>query len=260
MTKHIESFKVIENKKLNNEFFVLQLKSENSLPEILPGQFVQVKVEGSPSTFLRRPISVYDVDYSSQCIYLLIKIAGDGSRQLSKLSKEDHLNIIFPLGNSFSKPDSGNVLLIGGGTGVAPLLLLGKHLKNTYNISPEFLLGYRSKDLVIELDKFETLGKTYITTEDGSHGEKGFVIHHPILNDNSKQIDMIYTCGPDIMMKAVANYAKSKDITCEVSLENLMGCGIGACLCCVVETVDQGNVNTCTEGPIFNTKKLKWQI
>jgi dihydroorotate dehydrogenase electron transfer subunit len=226
----------------------------------LPGQFAQVKVEGSSTTFLRRPISVYDVDKDSQLIYLLIKIAGDGTLQLSKLIDGEEVNLIYPLGNSFSKPASDKVLLIGGGTGVAPMLFLGKYLKINFKINPEFLLGYRSKDLIIEPEKFEAIGKTYYTTEDGSYGHKGFVIHHPILHEDYKGIDSIYTCGPDIMMKAVAKYAHSKSINCEVSLENLMGCGIGACLCCVTEIVGHGNVNTCTEGPIFNTKQLTWQI
>lgn len=260
MTKQIDLLKIVDNKQLNKEFFVLQLQSDKQLPEILPGQFVQVKVEGSPTTFLRRPISVYDVDYPGQSLYLLIKIAGDGTRQLSKLKVGERLDIIYPLGNFFSKPKSDKVLLIGGGTGVAPMLILGKYLLQQYNIVPEFLLGYRSKDLVIELEKFEAAGKTNITTEDGSMGHKGFVIHHPMLHDDYKGIDMIYACGPEIMMKAIAKYAQSKDISCEVSLENLMGCGIGACLCCVVETIDNGNVNTCTDGPIFNTKQLTWQI
>jgi dihydroorotate dehydrogenase electron transfer subunit len=260
MKKRIETLKVTDNKRLNKEFFVLELKSSKQIPAILPGQFVQVKVEDSPNTFLRRPISVYDVNYSNQTITLLIKIAGDGSRQLSKLDKGEELNIIYPLGNSFSKPPDNRVLLIGGGTGVAPLLFLGKYLMQQYTIVPEFLLGYRSKDLVLELEKFEAIGKTYLTTEDGSLGHKGFVIHHPVLFDRTKTFSMIYTCGPEVMMKEVAKYAYTNSIDCEVSLENLMGCGIGACLCCVVDTVDDGNVNTCTEGPIFNTKKLKWLI
>jgi dihydroorotate dehydrogenase electron transfer subunit len=260
MKKLIETLKVTDNKQLNKEFFVLQLQSDKQIPDILPGQFVQVKVEGSPNTFLRRPISVYDVDYPNQSLSLLIKIAGDGTKKLSELIAGKSLSIIYPLGNSFSKPPHNKVLLIGGGTGVAPLLFLGKYLKQQYGIIPEFLLGYRSKDLAIELEKFESIGKTNITTEDGSLGHKGFVIHHPLLFDEKKEIGMIYTCGPEVMMKAVAKYAKNKNIACEASLENLMGCGIGACLCCVVDTVDNGNVNTCTEGPIFNTQQLKWLI
>jgi dihydroorotate dehydrogenase electron transfer subunit len=260
MKKRIEDFSVVDNRSLNEEYFILQLQSIGSIPEILPGQFAQVKIEGSPNTFLRRPLSIYDVDYNNNTLLLLIKIVGDGSFRLSLQKRGDLVNLIYPLGNSFSKPKGRNVLLIGGGTGVAPLLLLGKYLQEKFGIIPNFLLGYRSDHLIIEIDKFKAVGKVYITTEDGSAGHKGFVIDHPLLNNDKDKIDMIYTCGPELMMKGIAAYALNNDIECEASLENLMGCGIGACLCCIVDTIDRGNVNTCTEGPIFNSEKLKWQI
>jgi dihydroorotate dehydrogenase electron transfer subunit len=260
MKKRIEDFSVVDNKALNEEYFILRLQSKGSLPEILPGQFAQVKIEGSPNTFLRRPFSVYDVDYSNNCLFLLIKIVGAGSYHLSLLRRGDRINLIYPLGNSFSKPEGKNVLLIGGGTGVAPMLLLGKYLVEKYGILPGFLLGYRTRNLIIEIDKFNALGKVYITTEDGTAGQKGYVIHHPVLYNDISNFDRIYTCGPEVMMREIAAYSEKKNIPCEVSLENLMGCGIGACLCCVVDTKDKGNINTCTEGPIFNSKKLKWQI
>jgi len=254
MKKRIEDLTVIENKSLNSEFFVLNLQADTSLPKILPGQFAEVRVDGSPSTFLRRPISIYDVDSKTNSLYLLIKIAGKGTKQLSFLEKGNKLNLIYPLGNYFSLPSGNRVLLIGGGTGVAPMLILGKYLKEK-GLKPQFLLGYRSSELIIENEKFEALGKVHLTTEDGTSGKKGFVIDHPVID---QEFDMIYTCGPEIMMQAVANIAKEHNISCEVSLENLMGCGIGACLCCVVDTKDQGNINTCTEGPVFNSKRLKW--
>jgi dihydroorotate dehydrogenase electron transfer subunit len=260
MKKRIEDLSVIENIRLNEEFFVLRLHSKDTFSEILPGQFAEVRVDGSPTTFLRRPISIYDVDYKANEIYLLIKIAGDGTRQVSLLKSGAKLNLVYPLGNNFSKPSGSQVILIGGGTGVAPMLILGKYLKEKHKIEPQFLLGYRTSDLIIEQDKFKSVGKVYLTTEDGSSGHKGFVIDHPVLHNEYQGFDMIYTCGPEIMMKAVARYAGEKNIPCEVSLENLMGCGIGACLCCIVDTVDKGNVNTCTEGPIFNASRLKWQI
>jgi dihydroorotate dehydrogenase electron transfer subunit len=260
MKKRIEDFSVVDNKSLNEEYFVLQLRSDGLIPEILPGQFAQVKIDGSPDTFLRRPISVYDVDYINNTLFLLIKIVGAGSLHLSKLKQGDTVNLIYPLGNAFSEPEGRNVLLIGGGTGVAPMLLLGKYLREKLGIVPNFLLGYRSDYLIIEIDKFQTAGNVYITTEDGSAGQKGYVIDHPILHQESEKIDMIYTCGPELMMRNVSAFGQSKSIKCEVSLENLMGCGIGACLCCIVDTIDNGNVNTCTEGPIFNSGKLKWQI
>ncbi len=260
MKKRVEYLIVIENRRLNNEYFVLKLQSEQGLPIILPGQFAEVKVDGSPSTFLRRPISIYNVDYSSNTLELLIKIVGDGSAKLATLKPKELLNLIYPLGNSFSQPEGSKVLLVGGGTGVAPMLMLGKYLVGQFKLNPQFLLGYRSKELIVELDKFESVGDVFLTTEDGSTGHKGFVIHHPILNDSSSDFDRIYSCGPEVMMKAISIIAHRMKIPCEVSLENLMGCGIGACLCCIVNTLDKGNVNTCTEGPIFNSERLKWLI
>ena len=249
----------IENIKLNNDFFVLKLQSSGIIPKILPGQFAQVRVDNSPTTFLRRPISVYNADYEKNSIELLIKIVGDGTRRLYEMNVNESLNIIYPLGNNFSKPKGSNVLLVGGGTGVAPMLILGKHLKDVWKVNPEFLLGYRSKKYIIEKHRFEDLGTVHITTEDGTEGFKGLVTEHPILK-NENGFDLIYVCGPEIMMRAIAKIAIESDSPCEVSLENLMGCGIGACLCCIVDTIDKGNVNTCTEGPIFNSERLKWQI
>jgi len=257
--KRIEDFRIIENKRLNEEFFVLKLQSYSKIPEIYPGQFAQVRIDDSPSTFLRRPISIYHADYENNVIELLIKIVGDGSRRLNELTVGENVNIIYPLGNCFSKPAGPNVLLVGGGTGVAPMLILGKYLKDVWKINPKFLLGYRSDKLIVEKHRFEELGTVYITTEDGSVGHKGYVTQHSVLK-NKHGFDLIYACGPEIMMRAVAKIAHESDTPCEVSLENLMGCGIGACLCCIVDTKDKGNVNTCTEGPIFNSERLKWQI
>jgi dihydroorotate dehydrogenase electron transfer subunit len=255
MTKRIESLQIIENKRLNNDFFIIELGTNGMIPEMKPGQFVQVKVEGSPGTFLRRPISVHDVNYENNTFKLLIQIVGKGTETLSKLNKGDDLSIIYPLGNSFSLPAKDHKpLMVGGGCGIAPLLFLGKFLKkNGYH--PDILLGFRSRDRIIEYDDYIEMGEVYLTTEDGSKGEKGLVTDHPILS--SSKYDMIYCCGPDPMMKAMAKYSTIRKINCEVSLENLMGCGIGACLCCVVETV-KGNLCTCTDGPVFNTKDLKW--
>jgi dihydroorotate dehydrogenase electron transfer subunit len=260
MKKRLEDLIVIENRRLNNEFFVLKLYSRLGLPTILPGQFAEVKIDGSPSIFLRRPISIYDVNYSSDTLELLIKIVGEGSLKLSTLKHNDLLNLIYPLGNSFSQPIGQNALLIGGGTGVAPMFILGKYLKEEFELKPQFLLGYRSKELIIELERFKAMGDVSLTTEDGSEGIKGFVVDHPILKYHNSGFDRIYACGPEAMMKAVARIASTNKISCEVSLENLMGCGFGVCLCCVVDTSDKGNVNTCTEGPIFNSEKLKWLI
>jgi dihydroorotate dehydrogenase electron transfer subunit len=256
MAKRIEDFTVQENKRLNNDLFILELMAGNGgLPELKPGQFAEVRIDKSPATFLRRPLSLHDVDYRRNTIKFLIQIAGDGTESLSRLRRGETVNLIYPLGNSFTLPSPGeNVLLIGGGCGTAPLLFLAKYMREN-GFKPEILLGFRNSNRIIEMDEFLSIGPIYLTTEDGSNGEKGFVTDHSILAE--RQFNRIYCCGPHAMMKAVASYCSKKDIHCEISLENLMACGIGVCLCCIVETKD-GNLCTCTDGPVFNIKKLMW--
>ena len=199
--------------------------------------------------------SVHDVNYPQNTFRLLIQIAGKGTAKLSTLNRGDTLNLVYPLGNSFTLPEKDQrILLAGGGCGAAPLLFLGKYLKSN-GFVPDVLLGFRNSERVIEYDEYAQLGKVYMTTEDGSLGKQGFITDHPVLS--STNYDVIYCCGPQSMMKAMAKYCRENRIKCEVSLENLMGCGIGACLCCIVETV-KGNLCTCTEGPVFNINDLKW--
>lgn len=225
------------------------------LPAILPGQFVQVAAN-TPGVFLRRPISINDVNYDQNTIDLLIRKAGKGTSTLVALKEGDKLNILLPLGNGFSLDvaSGSRLLLIGGGVGVAPLLYLGRKLKEAGH-KPEFLLGARSARDLLELDDFAAIGTVHVSTEDGSMGEHGLVTRHSALEGN---IDTIYCCGPAPMMKAVASIARERAINCEVSLENMMACGLGACLCCVENTV-KGNVCVCTEGPVFNINLLNWQ-
>lgn len=258
MKKFILDLTVNNVEALSDKHVLIKLTDDKPLPEMLPGQFVEVRVDNSPSTFLRRPISINNVDYDRNELWLLVAAVGDGTRQLQKLQKGDRLNCMLPLGNSFTMPtDSAQkVLLVGGGVGVAPLLYFGKRIK-AMGGEPTFLLGARSAKDVLERELFEQVGRVFITTEDGSEGEKGFVTNHSVLAQ--EHFDRISTCGPKPMMIAVARYAFKNDIECEVSLENKMACGVGACLCCVEKTVE-GNKCVCKEGPVMNIKKLTWQI
>lgn len=244
--------------KINEKYVLIRLTDDNPLPEMMPGQFVEVRVDDSPSTFLRRPISINYVDRAKNEMYLLVAAIGEGTRHLAHLSKGDTLNCVFPLGNGFTLPANSNqrLLLIGGGVGVAPLLYLGKMIKDSGG-EATFLLGARSAKDLLELDLFNKIGRVFITTEDGSAGEKGFVTNHSVLS--KEHFNRFATCGPKPMMMAVAKFAKQNNIECEVSLENKMACGLGACLCCVENTVE-GNVCVCKEGPVLNIKKLLWQI
>ena len=250
--------KVVGNIRLHADCYLLKLRSDTKLPEMIAGQFVQVRVDDAQKTFLRRPFSIHYVDKNANELWLLILITGEGTRRLSNCVPGDTLNVILPLGNGFSAPPSSDakLLLVGGGIGVAPLLFWGETLISI-GFKPEFLLGARTKDYIVQYEEFAKIGEVYVTTEDGSMGEKGFVTHHSILRD--REWDSIYVCGPHPMLVAVAKYAKTSGIDCEVSLENVMACGIGACLCCVEKTVN-GNVCVCTEGPVFNINQLTWPI
>ena len=265
MKKHILDLSVKAVERLSDKHVLLRLTDDKPLPEMLPGQFVEVRVDGSSSTFLRRPISINFVDREANELWLMVAMVGEGTRKLGELQPGDMLNCVLPLGNGFSleseegsmKSDSSHqpsCLLVGGGVGVAPLLYLGEVLQQQ-GCEVTFLLGGRSAKDLLELDLFNRYGRVCVTTEDGTMGEKGFVTNHSVLVE---AFDEIFTCGPTPMMKAVARYATEKGIDCEASLENMMACGLGACLCCVEKTTE-GNLCVCKEGPVFNIKRLLWQ-
>ncbi len=254
--KCVVDFKVVDSQKFGDDYALLKLRPEAGveLPAIRPGQFVQVKVPDSAETFLRRPISVNNYFPESGELWLLVRNAGPGTARLCRLTAGSWLNLIVPLGNGFSMPSAEKrVLLVGGGVGVAPLLYLGRLMKEA-GCKFDFLLGGRTSKHLPELDYFLELGNVNICTDDGSMGFKGVVTQHPV---TEKMFDEIYCCGPLPMMKAVAALARKKNVHCEVSLENMMACGIGACLCCVEKTV-KGNVCVCTEGPVFDIEQLTW--
>lgn len=259
MKKYLLDFTVFDNVHLNKHYILLKVICKESLSEIKAGQFVEIRIDDTPGVMLRRPISVNYVDEENNIIWLLVQLVGKGTYHLSKLKKGDKVNILFPLGNSFTIPDSLNtkksLLLIGGGAGTAPMLFLGSQL-HKQGFTPIFLLGAKTAEDVLQRDDFARFGEVCISTEDGSLGEKGFVTTHSILLNSP--FDYIYACGPKPMMMAVANYAKRYNITCEVSLENKMACGLGACLCCV-ENTREGNLCVCKEGPVFNINDLLWQ-
>ena len=249
-------FTIRSNQVLNDQNHLIKVSpaDERALPTMYPGQFVQILVDNSPQVFLRRPISINFVDYDNNELWLLIQRVGEGTRKICEVQPGDTMNLIYPLGNSFTLPEKkGRFLLVGGGVGTAPLLFLGKELHDRQQ-EVHFLLGGRSEKDILQRDHFEQYGSLHCTTEDGTLGEKGFVTHHSVLKDLN--FDFIFTCGPKPMMVAVAQYSLEK-VPCEASLENLMACGFGACLCCIEKTT-RGNVCACTEGPVFNTNTLTW--
>ncbi len=254
--KRVGELRVTDNIRLNKRHFILELQSQEPFPLILPGQFAQVLVDDSPATFLRRPFSIHSVDHASNTLRLLIQIKGEGTRHLALRKTGDTVNMIYPLGNSFSLPLVKEVLLVGGGCGVAPLLFLAQFLSQNH-IRPTILVGFRTRDEVSETELYSRYGNLHIITDDGTEGEQGLVTDHSLFQKERLPFQKIYCCGPDAMMKAVAKIARMHRIDCEVSLENTMACGFGVCLCCVTPT-DKGNERVCVEGPVFNIARLKW--
>jgi len=252
--KHVSDFRVKKVRTLQYNDFELFVTSDEELEEIFPGQFVNILVPNTQKTFLRRPISVCDVNYADGELRLYVRIVGDGTRTLSALKQGDTLNLLYPLGNSFTVKNVKNPLLVGGGCGIAPLLYLTKTFFNK-NIRPTVLMGGQTAAALSWTTDFDAFATVYRITNDGSTGEQGLITQHSIWQ-NVNQFDQIYACGPEIMMKETAKLAVQKNIPCEVSLENVMACGIGACLCCVTETT-QGNQCVCVDGPIFDVLNLK---
>ena len=275
MKKYCLDLTVRSTEHLHARYVFLKLTYERPLPPMCPGQFVEVRVDGSPTTFLRRPISINFVDYERNELWLLVATVGDGTRQLARLKAGDKLNCMLPLGHGFAsysdiapvKPEGATrFLLVGGGVGVAPLLYQGAMLTQPGNdVDVTFLLGARTASDLLLLDEFEKYGRVLVTTEDGSAGERGFVTDHSVLKGES--FDMVQCCGPTPMMKAVVRYAWQVGVECQVSLENMMACGLGACLCCVEKILQREadgseavhNVCVCKDGPVFSKEQVTWE-
>lgn len=272
MKKYITDFKVVANEQLSDRLFMLRLTPADG-SQIAPcraGQFVELRVDGEPKVFLRRPISIHRVDRQNNELWLLIQRAGNGTNQLSRMRVGDILNIVYPLGNGFTLGEGSQAgrryLLIGGGVGVAPLLETGCQLREL-GAEVSFLLGGRSCADIAQVALFREVGKVYITSEDGStidglDCQRGFATQHTVLKEGA--FDAIRVCGPGPMMKAVAKVVghwqqNEEPHFCEVSLENKMACGLGVCLCCVEDT-KEGHKCVCLEGPVFDIKDLKWEI
>ena len=254
--KTVETFTVVKKESFNHSIFRVILKSPKPLLEVRAGQFANLDIPDEKDVFLRRPFSFLDADYSNNTLSFLIKVAGKGSRALAEMDEGEKVSVVYPLGKGFSMPTSRETILcIGGGSGIAPMLQLVKNsglpLQNIH-----VLLGFRSLEEAVLLDEYQPFASFHYTTNDGSLGEKGLVTEHSIFRDLHK-FDRIYTCGPLPMMKAIASVARRENIFCEVSLENLMACGFGVCLCCIEPTV-KGNQRVCSDGPVFNINDLKW--
>ena len=244
MKKIIETT-IIENAKVTNDIYKLIVRADI---EAEPGQFVQVRLPSNEFT-LRRPLGIASI--GNEQLTMFYRIVGQGTQFLSTCKAEDQINIIAPLGNSFNF-DIEKILLVGGGLGLAPLLLAAQKSE-----SADVLIGGKNIDeaLFWKNEFSKLVDDIFITTDDGSYAHHGFVtdIMPDILKDN--HYDKILTCGPEIMMRNVADIARKNNIPCQVSLEKRMACGLGACLSCSVDTIN-GRRKICKDGPIFNAEEV----
>ena len=243
---------VLTVSRLSERLVLLQLQGDERLEDWRPGQFVNVRTD-APDLLLRRPISIHDIDLSTRTLSLLVQVVGRGTHHLASLQAGDSVNLIGPLGTGFKMPErGGNVLLIGGGVGAAPMLYLGRTMHEA-GAGVTFLMGARTSSELVRQDVYARWGDVHLTTDDGTAGMKGLITAHDVL---CKTFDAWYVCGPMPMMRAVAQMALARGVRCQVSLENRMACGIGACLCCVVRDVNGQHRCTCTEGPVFDASEI----
>lgn len=224
-----------------------------------PGQFLEIKVSDTTEPFLRRPISIYNIN--GENVEFIFQVKGRGTELLSNKNVGDKIDVLGPLGKgNFTVKEYSNVAVIGGGIGTYPLYQLVKELKGKTNLN--VYLGFRDKSLVTCEKEFEEIGlnKLVVTTDDGSYKEKGFAIDFMKKDIEEHKVDKIFACGPLPMLRAVKAFAVENDIPCEVSLEERMGCGIGACLGCAIkigtgEDARYGHV--CKDGPVFNANDVE---
>lgn len=248
-----EEMRVVSQKSIARNIFEIVLKGDITQEMKIPGQFVHIRIGNTSEFMLRRPISICSVDQTAHTLTCLYRAEGKGTTALSTLKPNDTVNILAPLGHGFPVDAAKNTaLLIGGGIGVPPLYELSKQL-NARGIKTIHVLGFQSKEDMFYLEQFSQLGETHVATVDGSYGTQGFVTD--VIQALPKNYDTFYTCGPIVMIKAIE--ADLPNTPGYVSLEERMGCGIGACYACVCKADnEEGYVKICTDGPVFEKGAL----
>lgn len=256
----LESGLIISNEQLTADLFEMEIIAPQSALLCQPGQFLQLRVNANHDPLLRRPISIYDVDQERGTISLFYKVVGRGTNLLAAYKAQDYIDIMGPLGTGFSLPDAAvRAVLVGGGVGIAPLLYLARCLQ-TQECEVTVLYGVGRNQELAAARRFENLGVELLTaTMDGSEGYKGLVTDLLFEQIQPHAADRLYTCGPEIMMAAVAKFAGQHNIWGECSLEEHMACGVGACLGCArkLKSSDSGYVKVCQDGPVFDLQEVE---
>jgi dihydroorotate dehydrogenase electron transfer subunit len=254
MQKIQQTLTVIGNNRVCPKFYRLRLDAPLIVDRVQPGQFIHIRVSAGLEPLFRRPFSVHRAKKQLEILY---ENVGKGTALLAEKKRGDQLDILGPLGNSFSLPPQGvkKVIMVGGGVGVAPFLALAEKLKGK---GRELILlyGARTKEYVFPMKDFRAAGcQVFIATDDGSKGIKGLVTKLFTKIDMDPMTTMLYTCGPRPMMAAVQEFARAKRLFGEASCEEVMACGLGACLGCSIRTT-KGFKTVCYDGPVFNLREL----
>ncbi len=252
--------KVIRNQRLNDKYYFLEIKSEEFVRSVKVGQFLMIKPSSNDYThdpLLRRPLGVADVN--GDRFSLVYMVVGKGTKLLSEFHEGGTIEFSNPLGNSFTMNENKRVALVAGGIGIAPVYWLAKTLKDRGCVVDLYYGGRTVDDVVLLEELKENTDHLIVTTDDGSAGIRGFVTVP--FKENVESYDIVYTCGPKGMLEAVSGICVSAGIPVEVSLDERMACGLGACLGCIIYVKEGDDVvqkRCCVEGPVFDGAKVAW--
>ena len=255
--------KLLAKEELKPGIFKFSVQAKEITDIAKPGNFIEIRVNDDIEPFLRRPISIYNMDKENGILEFIFQEKGKGTKILSARRVDELIDIVGPLGyGTFKYSSFENLAIIGGGIGVFPLYELAKCAKSD-NKNVNTYLGFRNKDLVVLEDEFKKVSNNLtITTDDGSYAQKGFAIDFLKKDIEDGKIDSIYACGPLPMLRAVRALALEKNIPCQISLEEKMACGLGVCLGCAVKTAASPKEapeywHVCKAGPVFQAKDVE---
>ena len=250
-----KDFPIVYKTQIANGIFDYTVLVSDIAHTVKPGQFVHILPKGFT---LRRPISICDINLEKKAMRLIFEVRGEGTRELSKLDVGQSFDMIAPLGNGFHiENPNEKAVFVGGGIGVPPLVFAAKEYKENAAV----ILGFRNKDAVILADSFAlNKNSVRICTDDGSLGQKGFTTELLESHLKENKVDVIYACGPTPMLKKVSEIANGSNIKAQLSLEERMGCGIGACLVCACKIKAEQDktvfAHVCKDGPVFDSKAV----
>ena len=253
---------VAERRMIAEDHVLLSISAGEIFQSSSPGQFVMIRVTDTESPFLSRPISIYALsrEDGTAVIDLMVRVVGRGTSFLSRLKAGDRVDLLGPLGNGFSiLPDRSQIVLIAGGIGIAPISFLADGYSHIKTGEVTCYFGARSESVLVGLDRVnKACSRIILSTEDGSRGYRGFItdLFERDLNKYNREDTVIYACGPSPMLMKIQALLKKESMICQVSVEERMACGVGACLGCAVRMKSGEYRRVCHEGPVFNIEEL----